>query len=216
MANQDKRIQAASRRRREQQKAETRQAIIEAATALFIEHGYNGFSLRGVAEQIGYSPGTIYLYFKDKDALLFQLADEGFRTFGDMLQAAVDGSERADEQLRAMGRAYLAFGFQHPVHYRLMFLERTDFMCREADSAPIGDTWLETFQILENTVKRGIAVGHLRGEHPQAVADALWAGLHGIVALGIQMDDMFDGQRIERAAQQMLLMLDGVMVSTEN
>jgi AcrR family transcriptional regulator len=48
-----------------------RQAILTAAGALFLEQGYERFSLRKVAERIGYSPTTIYPYFRDKDDLLF-------------------------------------------------------------------------------------------------------------------------------------------------
>ncbi len=54
-----------------------RQAILTASTELFLEHGYHNFSLRQVAEKIGYSPGTIYLYFQDKDAILFTIMEEG-------------------------------------------------------------------------------------------------------------------------------------------
>jgi AcrR family transcriptional regulator len=51
---------------------------VDAAGALFLEQGYERFSLRKVAERIGYSPTTIYLYFRDKDDLLFTVVDEGF------------------------------------------------------------------------------------------------------------------------------------------
>jgi AcrR family transcriptional regulator len=80
--------------------------------------------LRQVAEQIGYSPGTIYLYFKNKDALLFTLANEGFMRFAEMLQAAVDATDDPKEQIFGMAEGYIAFGLKNPVHYRLMFMER--------------------------------------------------------------------------------------------
>jgi len=181
---QDERIQAASKRRREQQKQETRRAIVEAASALFQKRGYDGFSLRGVAEQIGYSPGTIYLYFDNKDALLFTIVDEGFRKFGEALDAAVAASDEPRQQLENMFDAYIEFGLANPVHYRLMFMERTDFLLRESESAPVGDTWSETFMTLQRTVQRCIDAGAIAGgDNAQARADAAWAGVHGVVAL---------------------------------
>src|SRR5688500_18400357 len=93
------RTREAARERREHEKRELRQAILETAGRLFVAQGYDGFSLRQVAEQIGYSPATIYLYFKDKDDLLFTVVDEGFMRFGAALQAAADGTEEPWERL---------------------------------------------------------------------------------------------------------------------
>jgi AcrR family transcriptional regulator len=198
---QSERIKAASRQRRERQKAETRQAIIGAATELFISEGYANFSLRQVAVQIGYSPGTIYLYFEDKDDLLFTLADEGFQRFGAMLQAAVDATDDIQGQIRGMGLAYIEFGLNNPVHYRLMFMERTDFMLREHTDAD-RDTWYETFLILYRTVEKGIEAGVVCCEgNAEATSDALWAMLHGVVALAVAMPHT-GTERIHRASQE--------------
>jgi AcrR family transcriptional regulator len=200
---QDERIKKASQRRREQQKAETRQAIVDAAGALFREHGYEGFSLRQVAEQIGYSPGTIYLYFKNKDALLFTLVDEGFAKFGRMLSAAAAASDVPREQLDGLFDAYIQFGLENPIHYRLMFMERTDFLVRESETAPVGHTWHETFMTLQDTVERCIAAGQIRATDPQSAADALWAGVHGVVSLLITQP-WIDEARQQAAIEQML------------
>ena len=88
LSTREQRLSQASRRRRETQKQELRQAILEAASSLFLEQGYEGFSLRQVAERIGYTPTTIYLYFADKDALLFALLDDAFDRFGAALHHA--------------------------------------------------------------------------------------------------------------------------------
>ena len=78
MITRAERLRAASRIRREQQRQELRQAILTAASDVFLAQGYAGFSVRQVAERIGYSAATIYLYFQDKDDLLFAVVDEGF------------------------------------------------------------------------------------------------------------------------------------------
>jgi AcrR family transcriptional regulator len=200
-STQSERIKNASRKRREQKKQETRQAIIDAASALFLEHGYENFSLRQVAEQIGYSPGTIYLYFSDKDELLFTLADIGFQRFGEALQAAVDATDNPREQINGLGRAYIAFGLENPVHYRLMFIERTDFMFR--DSPEHGKSWIETFYILQHTIERAMASGDIPSGDAEAVSDAVWAAVHGVVAIAIRMR-FIPKERIEKATEVLL------------
>ena len=62
--------------KRVKQKEEVRQEIIDAAMDLFLNDGYESFSIRKLAEKIEYSPTTIYLYFKDKDDLLYTVSEE--------------------------------------------------------------------------------------------------------------------------------------------
>src|SRR5690606_10552707 len=68
--NQEDRTKSASAKRRERERALLRKNILQAASQEFLEHGYEDFSLRRVAERIGYTPTTIYLYFRNKDDLL--------------------------------------------------------------------------------------------------------------------------------------------------
>src|SRR5260221_1105760 len=90
---QAQRLSLAIRHRQEREKQELRQAILTAAGTLFLEQGYERFSLRKVAERIGYSPTTIYLYFRDKDDLLFTVGDEWFVQFGQQRATAAASQE---------------------------------------------------------------------------------------------------------------------------
>jgi len=184
------RIQAKSASRRQQRKAELRGAIIEAAEALFLEHGYEHFSLRQVAEAIGYSPTTIYLHFANKDELLFTVVLEGFMRFADMLKAAYDSAEHPRDKLTAIGRAYLEFGLNYPVHYRLMFMQRGEFLTRALPEgyADDCDAPIESFAVLTRTLEECQQAGILRPGEVVHYANLVWMTIHGIVALTISMD----------------------------
>src|SRR5437899_7020064 len=123
---QAQRLRQAIRHRQEQEKQALRQAILTAAGELFLEQGYERFSLRKVAERIGYSPTTIYLYFRDKDDLLFSVVDEGFEQFRQQLMIAAQSTADPWERLLALGRAYVSFGIQHPMYYESMFMQRSN------------------------------------------------------------------------------------------
>jgi AcrR family transcriptional regulator len=196
------------RERREQEKQDLRAAILRAASQLFAEHGYEHFSLRQVAETIGYSPTTIYLYFKDKDDLLFAVVDEGFERFGAQLAAAAVGVADPIERLGALGRAYISFGLQYPVHYQLMFMQRADFLAgfRPGEEKPR----IDAFWVLQDTIQYGVDAGALRPGDVEAYSDALWALVHGVVALAISMPFM-PAERMRRAAETALAMsIDGL------
>src|SRR5947209_20407008 len=132
---QAERLRQAIRHRHAQEKQELRQAILTAAGELFLEQGYERFSLRKVAERIGYSPTTIYLYFRDKDDLLFTVVDEGFVRFGQQLAAAAASTVDPWERIIALSRAYVAFGLQNPEYYQLMLMQRSDSLTHQPEGS---------------------------------------------------------------------------------
>ena len=202
------RLRDASRQRRDQEKQDVRQAILDAAAALFREHGYERFSLRQVAERIGYSPTTIYLYFTDKDDLLFTVADVGFTRFGEQLVAAAGSTADPAERLAAMGRAYIDFGLQNPAYYQLMFMQRGDFLM--AQRAGECEPRIDSFSVLQQAVRDAINAGAMRSGDAAPYADALWALVHGIVAMAITMP-FFPAERAHAAAAAgFALMLDAM------
>jgi AcrR family transcriptional regulator len=181
--SQRERLRRASRRRREQEKQELRQAILAASAELILERGYDGFSLRQVAERIGYSATTIYLYFRDKDDLVGAVVAEGFARFLRRLEAVRTADPLA--RLGELGRAYVRFGLDNPVFYQLMFMQRADLLARARgpESPPEG----ASFRVLLDAVQAAIDAGVLRPGDARAYSGALWAMVHGIVALAIAM-----------------------------
>lgn len=193
-ASRGERIRAASRHRREQEKEELRQTILRAAGALFLEQGYDRFSMRHLAEEIGYSAATLYLYFRDKDELLFTVVDEGFARFERQLAQAATRSDDPWERLSALGQAYVTFGLQNPVYYQLMFVWRTDFLtqARPGEQQPR----LEAFHVLQEAIQSAMDAGVMEPGDVQSYSDAFWAMMHGIVSLAISMP-MFDADRVQ-------------------
>jgi AcrR family transcriptional regulator len=175
------RLKQKSAERREQGKLELHQTILEAAAKLFEEKGYEGFSLRQVAEEIGYSPTTIYLYFKDKDDLLLNVVYDGFKLFGESLQQAYDSVQDPLERLRVVGWAYFHFAMSHPIHYRLMFMQRGEFLRQKP---PAGyDSVIDSFGVIQRTIAEGIEAGVMIPGDLRSYSTLIWASVHGVVSL---------------------------------
>ena len=183
------RTRAASRQRREQEKEELREGILAAAAALFLEHGYEAFSLRQVAEQIGYSPTTIYLYFEDKDSLLFAVVDQAFDRFTCNLQAAYDSTGDPQQRLRALAEAYIAFGRQNPAAYQTIYMQRPDFLLKWKAGAK--QPRATSLLILKQAVQQAQEAGAITGGNVDTLSDVLWAAVHGAVSLAISMPQLF-------------------------
>src|SRR5215469_14492245 len=111
--------------RRQKYRAELRADILAAAREIFVRDGYEAFTIRKLAKQIGFSAGSIYLYFKDKNEIFDCLVDQ---SFADLLAALPqpEGSKQEDpvRLLRQSLRVYVKFGLDHPNHYRFSFLLR--------------------------------------------------------------------------------------------
>src|ERR1700720_2414381 len=108
--------------RRDREKSETRDKILDAARELFVSEGYENVSMRRVAEKIEYSPTTIYLYFEDKASLLYAICEETFARLAKRMEAITRETDEPIAGLRAGCRAYVDFGLKNPNHYKVTFI----------------------------------------------------------------------------------------------
>src|SRR5258708_13353009 len=117
--------------RREREKKELRQEILDAARDLFVREGFENVSMRKIAEKIEYSPTTIYLYFQDKADLLDCICEETFARL--IKKQSVLDQTIADplDRLRKNLRGYIEFGFKPPNHYKVAVM-----MSPPSDSPP--------------------------------------------------------------------------------
>lgn len=114
-------IQSASLARRERQKAETRQLILDAARELFVADGVEATTMRAIAAKIGYTPTAIYHHFQDKDTLIVELCMVDFRSLAQAMYK-IGRIEDPVDRLRRMGLAYAEFALANPSQYRFMFM----------------------------------------------------------------------------------------------
>ncbi|MDA7948806.1 MAG: TetR/AcrR family transcriptional regulator [Hyphomicrobiaceae bacterium] len=99
-----------------------RQALLDAARQLIKQQGAAGFSLTEAARLAGVSAAAPYRHFRDREALLAQVAISGFEQFADRLEAAWnDGVPSPLQAFENVGRAYLAFARDEPASYSAMF-----------------------------------------------------------------------------------------------
>lgn len=110
--------------RQQQLRDANRRAILDAALALFVEHGYADVSIRNIAARAEYSPAAIYVYFASKDDIFFALAEEGFRLLGAPPMTGPAEGKRAIEEVRAAIWRLWEFSTQHPEYFALVFLDR--------------------------------------------------------------------------------------------
>ena len=166
--------------RKERQKVEMRDLILNAAHDLFLTKGFDQVSIRNIADEIEYSPATIYLYFKDKNDLFLALHDMSFKAFN---QFIVDIFKIKDpfKRLTALGERYIDFALEHPQYYEMMFIIHAPMLCdANKDQWPEGSKALDAVEYLMGECKK---VGHFKGQDVKVLAFLAWSHMHGICSL---------------------------------
>ena len=152
--------------RKEREREEMRKLILDGAQKLFLENGYDKVSIRNIADAIEYSPATIYLYYKDKNELLFALHQRGFvKMVGEFLPL----QQLADpfEKLVEMGRSYIRFAIDNPELFDLMFIMTAPMDTLEKENWVEGD---EAFGLLMRVVQECMDAGIFRHHDVQSTA----------------------------------------------
>jgi len=163
--------------RKERKRDQQKQDILKAARELFLREGPANFTMRKLAGEVGCAPGTLYLYFQDKNFLLANLVQESF----DELTADLE-RPRTDlnplESLEEMLRAYIAFGLAHPEHYSFVFLLRRTPSLEKVRPLPH-----RSFGLLVESVQVCVEQGLIAPVDVQLAAQHLWTGIHGLTSL---------------------------------
>ncbi len=160
-----------------------REALVEAALRLIAERGPAGFAFVELARAAGVSPAAPYRHFRDRNALLAEVARRGFVRFAaELARVWNDGRPDPVRAIESCGLAYLDFARRDPASYAVMFesglpLEDADPALRQAADL--------AFAVLRRAADAVCATA--AGPRPPALMVALhvWALSHGIASLFI-------------------------------
>jgi AcrR family transcriptional regulator len=163
------------------QGASRRGEILNAANRLFLDEGVQHVTMRRIATAVGVSATALYVYFPDKDSILKAIASEYFAAMLARLEESVRPEQSAPEALRAGLHGYIDFALSHPDQYLLTFggNGRRE-MPGEHGKLPEAEM---SFALLIRCVQAMIDEGHYPGKSPIVMAEALWACVHGAVAV---------------------------------
>ncbi|MBK9736102.1 MAG: TetR/AcrR family transcriptional regulator [Saprospiraceae bacterium] len=167
--------------RKERDKAELKELILEAAKKILLKSGQEGLSIRKIATIIEYSPATIYLYFKDKDEILHELMEMGFMLMNKYMVHAY-GEQDAVKRIHSIGNAYVKFGLENKDWYDLMF--NSEKPMRHIEKCMEDwDEGMAMFNFLTITCKEAIQQLKLDHMEERILALQLWSCVHGLVNL---------------------------------
>jgi AcrR family transcriptional regulator len=166
--------------RKERQRVEMKSLILEAAHDLFLNKGFDQVSIRNIADEIEYSPATIYLYFKDKNEIFLALHDKSFKAFN-AFTTDIFKIKDPFKRLTALGERYIDFALKHPQYYEMMFIIQAPMLCdTNKEQWPEGSKALDAVEYLMSDCKKA---GYFKGQDVKVLAFVAWSHMHGICSL---------------------------------
>ncbi|MEM7436185.1 MAG: TetR/AcrR family transcriptional regulator [Myxococcota bacterium] len=189
-----------------------REALIDAALELIVEKGPGGFTFADAARGAGVSPAAPYRHFRDRDALMADIAKRGFEALAEDLGAAAEaGDPNPVAAIERIGQAYIEFARREPALFSAMF---ESGLASEVASVRASED--RAFEVLLHTCE-AVAAKVDPSRRPPAMMMALhfWSLAHGIAALYARGDDarrsipMSPAELLEAAT---LVYLDGLNI----
>jgi len=175
--------------RREDEKERRRGEILDAAEALYIDKGWAALTVDQVARSARLSRALVYVYFRDKEDLLFAIGERAMRLLRERFVAALATRQTGMDQIEAIGRAYIGYAHEFPHYFDFCSRFQASSENRDAGANEIacktcGDGVLDT---VVQAIVNGIGDGSVRADigDPGMFAMTLWAFTHGIIQLAL-------------------------------
>ena len=160
-----------------------RAEILTAAERIFVAEGYDGATIRKIADEVGVSSTALYMHFADKDAILLEICDLAIER---LLNANSEISAQpidAVSRVRRMLDVYMSFGLENPNTYLLVFCTPVSGRISEERGAATEALGERCYEKFSSVVREIAAEGRLRTGTAESAAQTLWTACHGLCSL---------------------------------
>ncbi|MCD4772639.1 MAG: TetR/AcrR family transcriptional regulator [Bacteroidales bacterium] len=194
--------------RKEREKEQRKNDIIDAAEKIFFKKGLNNSTMDEVAKEAELSKGTLYLYFKSKEEIYFEIKLRAINILNRMFKESISEYKTGFENCFEIGKTYVAFLNNYSNYFKVMvYFESTD--CKICDFKDKCENFFKEDNPLNSFIQiinQGMADGSIRNDIPANVlAQSLWAQTNGILQYistkqkiieftGVQAKDIINSQ----------------------
>lgn len=195
--------------RRQEEKERRRAEIIDAAVAVASEVRWDDMTMDQVARKARLSRALVYVYFQDKQDLMFAVNERALIDLERRFIEARNQHTRGIDQIEAMGRAYVAFSEEEPVYFEV--LSRCEQMTANPDPDTNAGNCLKrgnaVHAVIIEALETGMRDGSIRKDAgpPEIVCFVLWGFMHGLIQIATNKANVLihrgvsTGQLLEQA-----------------
>ncbi|WP_048152558.1 TetR/AcrR family transcriptional regulator [Methanolacinia paynteri] len=171
--------------RRQREKEQRKNEIIEAAERLFFSRSYEDVSMEDIAREVELNKATIYLYFKNKEALFAAVVLRGVRILEEKYRECMEKDVPGIVRVLLMGRAYYLYSQEYPDYLRMIHYYGSErFSGENPCTAEIGKGYGTCRLILRDAIREGIDDGTIRADlDPFLASMYLMTSFMGILSM---------------------------------
>jgi len=183
--------------RRTEEKERRRAEILDAAERLYAEKGWDAVTMDQVARGARLSRALVYVYFRDKEELLFGIGERAMHALRDRFVAAAQLAASGMDQVQAIGRAYMTYAIELP-HYFDACSRFNAHATVAADDGTNAGACNQAGDLALGEVVRAIETGKQDGSiradvgESMMLAVALWSFTHGIIQIAMAKGDYLE------------------------
>jgi AcrR family transcriptional regulator len=171
----------------EEERAQNRNRILEAARTLFDEDGIEAVSMRAIGRRVGLTASALYAYFPGKSELVRDIWSDAEAGLTHRLRAISAAHSDPLEAIRALGAVYAAFGIEDPLRFRVLFLWNDESLKDEFYTRVENQSgYFALRDRVAEAMERGLIAGF---DDADLVAQTMWAAVHGVVVLNNTCSD---------------------------
>lgn len=176
--------------RREREKRERQESILDAAETMFFDKGYERTSMDEIARTAQLSRALLYVYFKDKSAILRGITLRAGEELRQRFESAASGAKTGLDKIAALGGAYYLFCKDKPDYFDVLTHAATlNAGANDEQGEALKQCELGTMEIMVSALRTGLEDGSLcrkRITDPLETALYLRGALHGVIMLSKQ------------------------------
>jgi AcrR family transcriptional regulator len=175
--------------RRSEEKERRRAEILDAAERLYAEMDWDRVTMEQVARTARLSRGLLYVYFRDKEELLFGIGERAMKVLTERFESAAARHALGLDQVEAIGRAYMAYAHEFPHYFNVCARFQAHSMSPEPGSneAACAAGGEATMAVVVRAIEAGIRDHSIREDigKPMLLAVTLWGFTHGVIQLAM-------------------------------
>jgi len=171
--------------RKEREKEQRHNEIIDAAERIFFSKGFETATMEDVANEAELSKATLYLYFKSKENLLFGICTKGLKILLEMFKKATSKNKNSFENLVEVGKAYMKFAQKYNNYFKcMMHFETKELQDMECNNCLLGNIDDCPLIFLIRLIEQGQTDKSVKtGISPEVMGHLLWSQTTGVLQM---------------------------------
>ncbi|MSU49574.1 MAG: TetR/AcrR family transcriptional regulator [Opitutus sp.] len=183
------------RARRDEEKEERRQAILDAAEKVISRDGWEATNFGEIAKRARLSRSLVYFYFPTRDDLFHAVCGRGLTDMEKRFASALASARTGLDQVMAIGRTYYQFSLDEPLYFKVL----ADYQGRDLDpdnesenEAAAHGRGRNCLAMVAQALGQGLADGTIRKSigDPRPTAVSVWAFTHGLIQIASRKEAM--------------------------